>query len=105
MDMKKYFLIGAIFAIIVNFLLLSSLAAVGVLEIPLFNNGLREKSLFIVVDECGPVLGSVIHNIANDEVCKNKCIATCSVNNLELASINFLQNTQGGCNTCECFCN
>ena len=58
---------------------------------------------FQIADECGLIMGNLLHTIKNEDACKIKCRAQCMTIELEYGS-SFFNESLKSCNTCECNC-
>jgi len=62
-----------------------------------------ELEYFSVKDECGDVMGNLIHQIRDDGECRMKCVNECDVREMEFVSFEF-ELRSGDCNACACWC-
>ena len=95
---SKGVVFGLFVAVIVLILILISLviSAFGFCEE-------NKPEMFIVKDECGLILGNLVHQIRDEGECRIKCVNECDVRDMDFVRINFeLKNSD--CNSCECWC-
>lgn len=58
---------------------------------------------FNIPDNCGVILGNLLHEIKNEDDCNIRCHNECGLRSLNYNSINFSQGGES-CHSCECFC-
>lgn len=63
----------------------------------------NEPELFVIKDECGSVLGNLIHQIRDAGECRIKCVNECDVRDMEFFEFEF-EGKNNDCNSCECWC-
>ena len=56
-----------------------------------------------LIDECGPIGGTISHSIDDDDSCSNMCRAYCKSTQKEFHDTDFTLKGVG-CNDCECYC-
>jgi hypothetical protein len=91
---KFFFVFAAILIIVLTGLVLYSLK--------IFEPRV-EPIRFDIQDECGQILGNLIHNIQNDGGCKVKCADNCEIRGMEFHNYSFTFQ-EASCHTCECYC-
>ena len=62
-----------------------------------------EPQKFEVKDECGQVLGNLIHQIRDAGECRLKCVNECDVRGMEFVRFEF-EGKITDCNSCDCWC-
>jgi len=62
-----------------------------------------EPELFIVKDECGDVMGNLIHQIRDGGECRIKCVNECDVRDMDFVRFEF-EAKDVDCNSCDCWC-
>ena len=88
-----FFIAGALFVLLV-YLIGNSLG--------IFDEPSAPKS-FPVSDECGNIMGNVIHNLEDEGDCKIKCENNCKFRELEYYNSSFISQ-ETTCNLCDCWC-
>jgi hypothetical protein len=63
----------------------------------------RQNKYFDIKDECGVVLGNLIHQVRDAGECRVKCVNECGLEEMEIDRYNFVANFTD-CNKCECWC-
>jgi ethanolamine utilization protein EutA (predicted chaperonin) len=64
----------------------------------------NSPELFVIKDECGNVLGNLIHQIRDEGECRIKCVNECDVRGMDFFDFGFALKIDD-CNSCECWCN
>jgi len=62
-----------------------------------------EPTLFEIKDECAPILGSIIHQIKNEDGCKITCRNRCNLEEMNFDKVIFIEK-ENSCHTCNCYC-
>ncbi|MCW8965649.1 MAG: hypothetical protein OQK82_03045 [Candidatus Pacearchaeota archaeon] len=95
----KYSIFGIIFFSLIFIFLL--LFAVGFFDLILSFN---EKPVLIVIkDECGFILGNLIHNVKSEDDCRLMCFNECDMIEKDFYESEFLLKLDD-CNLCDCYC-
>jgi len=63
----------------------------------------HEPEKFELKDECGLILGNLVHQIRSEGECRNKCVNECDVREMDFVKFYFEENL-GDCHNCECWC-
>jgi hypothetical protein len=63
----------------------------------------QEKKIFQIEDKCGPFMGSLVHTVANKDICEMRCTSQCDTNDFHLKKIEFVDNGLK-CHDCTCIC-
>ena len=77
-----------------------------VLGLLLYSFGFFEKDRvesFEVADECGLILGNLVHQIRDEGECRNKCLNECSVRGMDFLNFSF-EERGTDCHGCSCSC-
>ena len=96
MVLQKYLIIGIITGIILT-------STLGFVILKPDINFIKEEKSFDIPDECGIIMGNLIHPIKDEDTCKMKCRAKCSSIDMNLKEIDFTQSINT-CNSCKCYC-
>lgn len=64
---------------------------------------IKEPKKYLIEDECGVVVGNLIHQIKDEGECKIKCRNECGIRNENFYDSEFIKKTDE-CHTCTCFC-
>ncbi len=57
---------------------------------------------FVISDECGPISGSIMHSIKDEDACSNSCHNQYCTKGKEFLKSEFTLSMP--CNTCICYC-
>jgi len=63
----------------------------------------REKKEIDIEDRCGPFMGSIVHTVGSEDICKMRCRAQCETNDFKYKGVKYTDGALG-CNSCTCIC-
>ncbi|MBM3200111.1 hypothetical protein FJZ53_04170 [Candidatus Woesearchaeota archaeon] len=101
---KAYMVIGILIGAILAFILIAYFVDDTVLKNLSPSKMLNfEKKKIIIPDECGNIIGNVLHSVTDEDQCKMKCLNQCSTIGMERDKVVFSKGINT-CNSCECYC-
>ena len=68
-----------------------------------FFDGGNGPQYFEIKDECGLILGNLVHQVRDAGECRIKCVNECDVRDLEFLNFSFVGKLDD-CNSCDCWC-
>jgi len=58
---------------------------------------------FDIKDECGIILGNLVHQVRDEGECRLKCVNECDVREMDFVRFEFEGKVED-CNSCDCWC-
>ncbi|MFH1638389.1 MAG: hypothetical protein ABIB71_08240 [Candidatus Woesearchaeota archaeon] len=68
--------------------------------VSIFSSDMEEYGL---KDQCGPIMGSILHTIDDEGSCIQKCKINCLSKDKEYGKVEFKKEVDA-CNICTCYC-
>lgn len=62
-----------------------------------------EPKKFEVVDECGVIMGRLIHQVRDKDDCELQCKNFCDIKDMSFDSFDFTESEES-CHKCDCYC-
>jgi len=63
----------------------------------------EEEKYFDIKDECGIILGNLVHQVRDEGECRLKCVNECDVRGMDFVRFGFEGKIED-CNSCDCWC-
>lgn len=89
---------------IITLILIAGITILLLIEyLPQITSFRKEVQVYLIEDECGLVVGTLIHQIKDEGECKIECRNECGVRKETFYKSEFTTK-ENACNICNCYC-